>query len=210
MSAAVPVPSRHVLAELHHDTASANPGGVVPVMSQALARAFARLDTALDAHAAAIAALDRIEHALDRIEHALAATHGYPRVPLPANDRTNASVYYARDAATIARRLGAGTPAARRLTTELRRRQRIFACAATAAGLGRARASEAGAARAVSAATASLLLMPTYASADLALKLTVLIAAGEPGPDDAHAFPWLYLRALLADLRGSGGANPRR
>ncbi len=62
----------------------------------------------------------------------------------------------------------------------------------------------------MSVATARLVLMPTHAFADLALKLTVLIAAGEPGSDEAHTFPWLYLRAILADLNGSGGADPRR
>lgn len=64
----------------------------------------------------------------------------------------------------------------------------------------------------MSAATASLLLMPTHASANLDLKLTVLIAAGEHSPDDRHAFHWLHLRTLLADMRGSesSGADPRR
>ncbi len=193
VSAAVPVPSRRVLAELHHGTASGDGSGVAPAASPALARAFARLDTALDAHAAAITALDRIENAL-------AATHGYPRVPLPADDGTDATAHFASDAATIARRLGTATPAARRLTAALRRRQRTFTRAATAAGLGPARARETRAARTVSAATARLLLIPALTPADLTLKLTVLIAAGEHTPDDAHAFPWLYLRAIFADL----------
>ncbi len=148
--------------------------------------------------------------ALDRIEDALAATHGYPPVPLPADDAANEAVHFANDAAMIAHHLGTGTPAARRLTAELCRRQGTFARAADAAGLGPARARETRAARTVSAATTSLLLMPTHASADLDLKLTVLIAAGKHSPDDRHAFPWLYLRTLLADLRGSGGADPRR
>lgn len=111
MSAGVPVPSRRVLTELHHGDAPADGGGIAPDTRPALARAFARLDTALDAHAAAITALDRIEDAL-------AAIHGYPRVPLPADDGTGEPAHFASDAATIARRLGAGTPAARRLITD--------------------------------------------------------------------------------------------
>ncbi len=34
----------------------------------------------------------------------------------------------------------------------------------------------------------------------LRLKRAVLIAAGEPGPDDALVFPWVYLRAIHAHL----------
>lgn len=205
MSAIVPVPSRRVLTELHRDTTSGDDSGVAPPTNPALARAFARLDAALDVHAAAITALDRIEDTLT-------AAHGYPRVPLPADTGTitDEPAHFASDAATIARRLGTGTPAARRLAAELRRRRRTFARAATAAGLGPARAREGRAARTVSTATARLLLIPARARTDLVLKLTVLIAAGEPSPDDAHAFPWLYLRALLADLREPGRAEPDR
>lgn len=48
---------------------------------------------------------------------------------------------------------------------------------------------------------AALLLAPTERACDLQLKLIVLIAASEPHLDDAHTFPGLYLRTLLADLR---------
>ena len=108
----------------------------------------------------------------------------------------------ASDAATIERRLGSSIPAARLLTAELRRGQRTFARSATVAGLAPPCQQDArGAARAVSVVTARLLLIPTSANADLALKLTMLIAVGEPGPDEARAYPCLYLCALLADLR---------
>lgn len=46
MSAAVPVPARRVLNELHQAAASGDDDGVAPATSPALARAFARLDTA--------------------------------------------------------------------------------------------------------------------------------------------------------------------
>ena len=46
MSAAVPVPARRVLNELHQAAASGDGNGVAPATSPALARAFARLDTA--------------------------------------------------------------------------------------------------------------------------------------------------------------------
>lgn len=53
---------------------------------------------------------------------------------------------------------------------------------------------------AASDTAAALLLAPVESACDLQLKLKVLIATCEPHPDDAHVFPGLYLRALLADL----------
>jgi hypothetical protein len=38
---------------------------------------------------------------------------------------------------------------------------------------------------------------------DLRLKLAVVIAAGEAGPDDATAFPWWFLRVLAVDISPS-------
>ncbi len=148
-----------------------------------------RVEAALEAHLTALATLDQIEEAV-------VTAHGYPRVPLP--NRSDAPDY-AADAATITRHLGTG-PTARRLTAELRRRQTTFAQAAAAAGLGTARAQEARTVRELSNAACHLLLAPVEVRADLALKLTVLIAAGEATGDDALTFPWLYLRALHADL----------
>ncbi|KQT09041.1 hypothetical protein ASG40_10285 [Methylobacterium sp. Leaf399] len=157
------------------------------------------MEAALEAHLAALAALDRIEDLV-------VTAHGYPRVPLP---KRRGTPDYAADAATITRRLGTGLTA-RRLTAELRRRQAAFLQAAAAAGLGTARAQEARTARELSEAASHLLLAPTEAHADLALKLTVLIAAGEATADDALAFPWLYLRALHADLCGAQQTAPHR
>lgn len=152
-------------------------------------RAFVRLEVALDAYAVALAVLDRIEEAV-------VAAHGYPRVPLPD---AGSSPAYAADTATIRRRLGPG-PASRRLAAELRRRQATFARAAEAAGLDTARAVEGRAAKDLSTAATDLLLAPAEARADLALKLAVLIAAGEVTAEDALAFPWAYLRTLLTEM----------
>lgn len=49
-------------------------------------------------------------------------------------------------------------------------------------------------------AATDLLLAPVEARADLALKLAVLIAAGEATAEDALAFPWVYLRTLLTEM----------
>ncbi|SPK02041.1 protein of unknown function [Methylorubrum extorquens DM4] len=190
---AVPPVSRRVLDALHPGTAGA---GLACETSTPVARAFVRLETALDAHTAALAALDPIEAAV-------VAAYGYPRVPLPD---TAGPPAYAADPATIVRRLGPG-PAARRLTAELRRRQAVFARAAAAAGPIPARAREARTARELSDAAGYLLLAPVETRGDLALELAVLIAAGEATADDAAAFPWVHLRALHADLHG---AQPTR
>ncbi len=72
--------------------------------------------------------------------------------------------------------------------------------AAAEAGLPAARAREAIAARALGAAAAALLIAPCRTLRDMRLKLAELIAAGEPGPDDASAFPWWCPRVLAADL----------
>lgn len=182
----VPPLSRRVLTALRPTAPTTGPNNEEPTT---VARAFVRLEAALEAHLAALATLDRIEEAV-------AITHGYPRVPLP--NRTG-TPDYAADAATITRRLGPG-PTARRLIAELHRRQTTFVQAAAAAGMGTARAQEVRTARELSDAASHLLLAPTQAHTDLALKLTVLIAAGEATADDALTFPWLYLRALHADL----------
>ena len=42
---------------------------------------------------------------------------------------------------------------------------------------------------------------------DIALKLAVVIAAGEAGPPDAAAFPWSRLRQILAELLAIGTAG---
>ena len=47
---------------------------------------------------------------------------------------------------------------------------------------------------------AHLLSAPVSGLDDLALKLAVLIAAGEAGPPEAAVFPWFDLRLLLANL----------
>lgn len=185
---AVPPLSRRVLTALRPTTPTT---GLGDEGRTSVARAFVRVDAALEAHLAAL--ID-----LDRIEEAVVTMHGYPRVPLQNRSGTPD---YAADAATIMRCLGPG-PTARRLTAELCRRQKIFAQAAAAAGLGTARAQEARTARELSDAASHLLLAPAEARADLALKLAVLIAAGEKAADDALTFPWLYLRALHADLCG--------
>ncbi|KQQ19547.1 hypothetical protein ASF56_21665 [Methylobacterium sp. Leaf122] len=188
----VPPVSRRVLDALRFDfggTGAPAAGNATPVT-----RAFVEVEAALQAHLAALSALDRIEEAL-------VSAYGYPRVPL--SDMGNPPEY-AADAATITRRLGPG-PTARWLTAELRRRQVAFTAAAEAAGLGVAQAREARTARELSAASSHLLLAPAQARADLALKLAALIAAGEATADDALAFPWLYLRALHADLISVSG-----
>jgi hypothetical protein len=183
---AVPPFSHHVLTALCPIRLTSGPDSDEPT---AVARAFVRVQAALEAHLTALATLDRIEEAV-------VIAHGFPRVPLP---RRSGLPDYAADAATITRYLGPG-PAARRLTAELRRRQAAFVQAAAAAGMGMARAQEVRTARELSDAASHLLLAPTEARADLALKLAVLIAAGEKATDDALAFLWLYLRALHADL----------
>ena len=47
---------------------------------------------------------------------------------------------------------------------------------------------------------ARLLSTPATGLDDIALKLAVVIAAGEAGPPDAAAFPWSRLRQVLAEL----------
>lgn len=171
MSAA-PRVSRRALDALHPAPTGADwaGAGATPVT-----RAFVRVEAALDAYMAA----------LDRIEDAVVAAHGYPRVPLP---NTGSPSAYAADATIITHRLGPG-PAARRLAAELRRRQATFARAARTAGFDRALAREARAAEDLSTATADLLRASSQTHADLAQKLTVLIAAGEAMAEDALAFP---------------------
>ncbi|MFD6319838.1 hypothetical protein [Methylorubrum thiocyanatum] len=185
---AVPPFSHHVLTALCPIRLTSGPDSDEPT---AVARAFVQVQAALEAHLTALATLDRIEEAV-------VTAHGFPRVPLP---RRSGLPDYAADAATITRYLGPG-PAARRLTAELRRRQAAFVQAAAAAGMGMARAQEVRTARELSDAARHLLLAPTEARADLALKLAVLIAAGKKATDDELAFPWLYLRALHVDLTG--------
>ncbi len=184
----VPPLSRRVLTSLRLGISTA-----VPDTGEATAvtRAFVRVEAALEAHLTALSVLDRIEEAV-------VTAHGYPRVPLPSG---SGATDYAADAATIMRCLGPG-PTARRLTAELRRRQTTFAQAAAAAGLDTARAREARTAQELSDSASHLLLAPAEERADVALKLAVLIAAGEATADDALTFPWLYLRALRADLTG--------
>lgn len=185
----VPPLSRRVLTALRPTPATTGPDSEEPTT---VTRSFVRVEAALEAHLAALATLDRIEEAV-------VAAHGYPRVPLP---NRSGKPDYAADAATITRRLGPG-PTARQLTAELHRRQATFVQAAAAAGMGTARAQEARTARELSDAASHLLLATAEARADLALKLAVLIAAGEATADDALAFPWLHLRALHADLVGA-------
>ncbi len=52
----------------------------------------------------------------------------------------------------------------------------------------------------IEAAASHLLLAPLAHPADLSIKVGVLIALGEAGPDDSTGFPGVYLRALLADI----------
>lgn len=190
MSAVLPPPSRRVLVALLGEapgiTEEDLSGDSTPVE-----RALRDLLDALATHEAALAALDRIEDAV-------AAAHGHARVPLPA-DPAGVAHAYAADPTTIDRRLGHG-PLARRLKAELRRRQAVVQEAAAAAGLPATRAREAATARALGTAGAALLIAPCRTMRDFRLKLVVLIAAGEPGPDDATAFPWWCLRVLAADL----------
>lgn len=183
---AVPPLSRRVLTALRRTAPTTGSSNEEPT---AVARAFVRMEAALEEHLAALAALDRIEEAV-------VTAHGYPRVPLP---NRSGRPDYAADATTIARRLGPGRTT-RRLTAELRRRQETFMAAAEAAGFKTAQAREACTARELSDAAANLLLAPAQGRADLALKLATLLAAGEATTEDALAFPWLYLRALHADL----------
>lgn len=49
-------------------------------------------------------------------------------------------------------------------------------------------------------ATTHLLLAPVAGPADLTVKIGVLVALSEAGPDDSTGFPGAYLRALLADV----------
>ena len=183
---ALPAPSRRVLSELRADrfvTADGIGRAATPV-----ARAWFILDAALDAHASALAELDRLEAAV-------VAAHGYPRVPLPG-----IALDYAADAATIDRRVSNRVTACW-LKAALRRRQLTFADAASVAGLTSAQQREARTAQDLTDATTALLLAPVETYADLALKLIVLIATGEAGPDEASTFPWLYMRLLLADMK---------
>lgn len=202
----VPPVSRRVLDALRpHLIRTAAPSATVqsdaPVRPaeppSPVAGAFISLETALTAHTAALAALDRLEEAV-------VTAHGYPRVALP---NMGTSPTYATDAATIQRHLSPG-PAAHALTAELRSRQANFFRAAHAAGLDAARAHEVDTAAHLSSAANKLLLTTLTTAhtdrADLALKLKMLIAAGEHTPDDALTFPWLHLRALLADLHQFG------
>lgn len=182
---AMPLPSRRVLSAVlarcpHDGSAAATP----------VARALGRLHAALDAHEAALAALDRLEEAL-------AAAHGLPRVPLPGIGR-GAAPEHAYDPGTIDRRLGPG-PEGRRLKAELRRRQRVYQQAAIEAGLAAARAREAALAREIAGASSAVLAAPASAVDDLSIKLAVLIASGEAGPATAGTFPWWCLRVLRAD-----------
>lgn len=66
-----------------------------------------------------------------------------------------------------------------------------------------ARAREVRTARDLSDTASHLLLAPVETRGDLALKLAVVIVAGEATADDAAAFPWVHLRALHADLHGT-------
>ncbi|WP_237479125.1 hypothetical protein [Lichenibacterium dinghuense] len=52
-----------------------------------------------------------------------------------------------------------------------------------------------------------LLSTPAAGLDDIALKLAVVIAAGEAGSPDAAAFPWAHLRRILAELLAIGTAG---
>lgn len=162
---AVPPVSRRVLAAL---CPNASWAGRARETSTPVTHAFVRLDTALDAHLAALAAIDRIEEAV-------ATAYGYPRVPLLGED---APPDYAADVTTIQRRLGS-SPVPRHLITELRRRQAAFAHAAKSAGLDAAQAQGA-----------------NTAHDDLALKPTISIASGETTAANERAFYYLSLRKV--------------
>ncbi|MCP1557886.1 UNVERIFIED_ORG: hypothetical protein M2438_001970 [Methylobacterium sp. SuP10 SLI 274] len=193
MSAFVPPPSRRVLTTLLGEvawSAEIEPGNETTPVE----RALRDLLDALAAHEAALVELDRLEDAV-------VAAHGYPRVPLPA-DLASPGLAYAADPRTIERRLGQGLQA-RRLKAELRRRQAVVREAAAAAGLPAARAREAVTARVLGAAGVALIIAPCQTLRDLQLKLAVVIAAGEAGPDDATAFPWWCLRVLAVDMSPS-------
>ena len=172
----MPLSSRRALSALLARSAHGGPDAATPVE-----RALGRRRAALDAHEAALVALDHLEEAL-------VVAHGHPQVPLPGTARGAAPVH-ASGTATIDRRLGPG-PEGRRLKVKLRRRQGIYRQAAAGAGLTAAQAREAAAARELAGASAAVLTVPAFAVADLRVKLAFLIAAGEPGPADASAFPW--------------------
>jgi hypothetical protein len=181
----MPLPSRRVLSALLARSPHGGLEAATPVE-----RVLGHLHAALDAHEAALVALDHLEEAL-------VAAHGLPRVPIPGTGR-GAAPEHVYDHGTIDRRLGPG-PEGRRLKAELRRRQNVFRQAATGAGLAAAQAREAAAARELAGAGSAVLAAPACAIADLSVKLAVLIASGESGPATSGAFPWWCLRVQQAD-----------
>ena len=190
MSVAVPPPSRRVLDTLLGDVAHIADTGrgndATPVE-----RALHDLVDALTEHEAALAKLDRLEDAI-------VAAHGHRRVPLPA-DPTGAGLDYAADLTTVDRRVGDAS-----LARDYKGRV-VAASHGRAGRCGGSRPTSGPRPRgrhrgALAAAGATLLIAPCWTTRYLRLKRAVLIAAGEPGPDDALVFPWVYLRAIHAHL----------
>ena len=186
----LPTPSQRVLTEL--TTAYLTDAATAARTATPVRRRFVELIALLDAQTTTLAELDRTEAAL-------VGQLGYPRVELPA--RPSGASTSAADLSTIRRHLEPG-PAARRASTQLRRRQRRFAQAAETAGMPALRARERDLATRISATTAALLLVPTTTPSDLMVKVALLIAMSEPGPAEGSAFPGAYLRAILVDLDG--------
>ena len=171
-----PLPSRRVLDELRPFLPDAV-RGVSPV-----ARAFSDLDRALASHTVALAALDRTEAdraAVQTPEGQVGARHGR---------RTRA----VED--------GAESDLRSRPTDLIARRPRVPSAGSKRRALVVRQAREIRLGRLARDSAAYLLSAPVSGLDDIALKLAVLIAAGEAGPPEAAAFPWFDLRLLLADL----------
>ena len=175
-----PLPSRRVLAELRPTLAKSS------LDATPIARALVfDLDAALAAHDQALARLDRAEAAFIAVQRSVWPDEAAGKV-VPHHGAVGALSRRER----FGRRLGS-------VRDERRRRRGVGSKRRSFIVRG---ARETRLARHVREVADCLLSMPTAGRGDVALKLAVIIAAGEAGPPDASAFPWVHLRRVLADL----------
>lgn len=179
------IPSARVLRDLIGDTELRRDA------SPALANAFVALRHALA----------KAEHATakrDAIEADLMTRVDYPRVWIP--DGTSVTPHYLTKAIELDQLVAEGTMTnelGQQLRDELQLRQAAWQQAADDTGLPSAIQNENAAAAQLFRLTDAFFVQPITSTVDATLFLVVIIACGEPGPNEAREFPWRELRKLF-------------
>lgn len=179
------IPSARVLRDLIGDTELHRDS------SPALANAFVALSRALG----------RADHATakrDAIEADLLTRVNYPRIWIA--DGASVTPHYLTKVIELDQLVAEGTittELGQQLRDELQLRQTAWQQAADHAGLPSAVQTENAAAAQLFRLTGAFFVPPITSTVDATLFLAVIIACGEPGPNEAAEFPWRELRKLF-------------